>query len=128
MASEKAKPWQIVVVALGGVAALGAVGYYMFFAGDGAVKLASDVTLVDVNTGELFTFDVGGGKALVIPEDNPKTGKRNLLAAEKTAEGKWALTRRAMGQLGSVEQDATAVVDKKTGELKVASETVQRGR
>jgi hypothetical protein len=127
MASAKAKPWQIMVLALGGMAAVGSAGYFALFSGD-TIQFADSITMVDVATGELFQFSVGGGRAVIVPELNPSTGKRNLLGVEKTAEGKWALTVRSISQLSSVADEPKAVVDRRTGEVRISSESVSPGR
>jgi len=126
VAQSQIKPWQIAVIVIGGLCALGAGAYLLLFPGDG-IKLSSSMTMADVSTGELFEFDVSGGKAVFPPEVNPDTGKRTLLPVGKEADGKWRVGSRYLAGLGEVEGKPDAV-DPKTGEVKVKSESTRRGR
>jgi hypothetical protein len=76
---SKAKPWQIVLV----VAAVVAVGItvYRLISPGGGPRLASSMQMVDVNTGELFTLQIGSPGAQV-PGRNPKTQAYTLLPVE----------------------------------------------
>jgi hypothetical protein len=121
------KPWQIVVMVIAIVAV--AASAYFSLSGSNDVKFASEVTLVDVNTGDLFAFSVGRRNVVFPPETNPETGKKTLLRVSKNAEGKWVLDGRELSAiLPTIEGDHKAVVDRKTGEVSVSSEKAKPGR
>ncbi|MFN0133229.1 MAG: hypothetical protein ACKVW3_11985 [Phycisphaerales bacterium] len=119
MASSSVKPWQIVVL----VAALvvGAVSAYYMFGNQERVKFAGEILLVDVTTGDLYSYPIGGKRAIMIPAKNPDTGKVALLSVDKI-EGKWIVGQRDLAALPRIEGDPKALVDRKTGEVRVTSE------
>jgi hypothetical protein len=127
VANESVKPWQIAILVIGGLCVVGAGAYSFLFSGD-TIKLSSSMTMVDVSTGELFEFDVSGGKAVFPPELNPNTGKRALLPVGKSEDGKWRIGTRYLEGLSGVEVKPDALVDLKSGEVKVKSESASRGR
>jgi hypothetical protein len=111
---DQVKPWQVVVV----VAALVAVAVSLYFTLSGPkLNLASSVPMVDVNTGEFFRVKVGKGGA-TFPGSHPKTGKVTLLPVIEQ-DGKWFLAQRYMSSLKDIEGDHAAIVDAKTGEVRV---------
>lgn len=101
---------------------------YSAFSGDQKIEFAKRDVMVDVTTGELFSFDISGRKAVVVPEKNPKTGKATLLGAERAPDGRWFIRERHRSMLANVEGEHTAIVDPATGEVRVPDETVRRGR
>ncbi|MBL9030600.1 MAG: hypothetical protein JNM80_02700 [Phycisphaerae bacterium] len=124
MASSTVKPWQIVVL----VAALvvgGASAYYMFGSRE-QVNFAGEVLLVDVTTGDLFSYPVGGKRGIMIPAKNPETGKVALLSVDKSPEGKWIVGPRDLPALKQIEGEPKALVDRRTGEVRVSSEQPKR--
>ncbi|MFM9997246.1 MAG: hypothetical protein ACKVU4_15765 [Phycisphaerales bacterium] len=112
------------------VAAAGAIAWFVYdsMSKGPEVTFASSVVMVDVTTGELFSFDVSGRRAVVIPEKNPATGKAALLGVEKAADGRWFIRERHRPLLRNVPGPHAAVADPATGEVRVKSETIQRGR
>lgn len=120
------KTWHGVLFA----AAIAAIAWLLYsaYAGDSKVQFASKVVMVDVTTGELFSFDVSTRRAVVLPERNPKTGKLTLLGVEQAADGRWFIRERHRARLSDVEGEHAAVVDPATGEVRVADESVTRGR
>ena len=123
----KVKPWQIVVMVIAVVAV--AASAYLSLSGGETVKLSNEITMVDVNSGDLFAFAVDRRHVVMPPEKNPETGKRTLLSVNKTGEGKWMLDGRELGaMLPTIEGDHKAVIDRKTGEVKVNNEKPKRGR
>ena len=96
--------------------------------GRNGVRFARGVTMIDVTTGELFSFEVGGRRAVVVPERNPRTGKAALLGVEKVDDGRWFIRERHLPNLANVEGEPVAVVDRQTGEVRPESERVRRGR
>ena len=115
------KPWQIVILVLGVVGAAFSIFYST--RGDGQVELASSVTLVDINTGELFEVPLDSGRAVMPPVKNPKTGLDSLFPVDSDGAGGWKLNERYLGSLDkmtTVKPDA--MVDRKTGQMKVSGE------
>lgn len=109
------KPWQIVVL----VAAVVIVGssLYLSFGRGPKLELADSVRMVDVNTGELFNLRIGKGGA-TIPGTNPKTRTLTLLPVVER-EGKWYLAERYLPAMQNLEGKHEAVVDAKSGEVRV---------
>jgi hypothetical protein len=121
------KPWQIVVMVIAVVAV--AASAYFSFSGKSDVKFASEITMVDVNTGDLFAFPVSRRQVVIPPEANPDTGKKTLLRVNKNAAGKWVLDGREVSAiLPTIEGDHKAVIDRKTGEVRVTNEKPRSGR
>jgi hypothetical protein len=121
------KPWQIVLMVVA-VVAVGASAYFSF-SGGSEVKFAKEITMVDVNTGDLFFFPVSRREVVFPPETNPTTGKRALLTVNKNESGKWILEgRQRAAMLADIEGDHKAVIDSKTGEVKVNNEKPKPGR
>ncbi len=121
------KPWQIVVMVIA-VVAVAASAYFTFAKGE-KVKFANEITMVDVNTGDLFAFPVGRRQAVVPPEKNPETGKRTLLSVDKDASGKWIIPGREIAAfLPTIEGEHKAITDAKSGEVRVNNEKPKAGR
>jgi hypothetical protein len=114
--TDRIRPWQIVLFALAGASLV--VGLWLSFSGD-RLQLRSSVTMVDVATGELFTMKVGKGGPMV-PGLNPKTRKMTLVRVAKK-DGKWFIIDRDIPALNAVEGEATAVIDRETGEVRIRS-------
>ncbi len=117
--------------ALLSVAALAAVawgGYSTLSGGPDQPKFANELTLVDVTSGDLFTFDISGRRAVAYPELNPATGKAALLGVNKAEDGKWYISQRQLHLLEQIKEAPAAVIDRKTGEVRISSERPRRGR
>lgn len=117
------KPWQIVVI----VAAVAAVAVSAYFAfGRGVpVTMANQMTVVDITSGDLYTVELGPKKGMVIPGMNPKTGRATLFPVTKTEAGEWKVSSRDLGALRVAEGEPKALVDAKSGIVKVTSEKPQ---
>jgi hypothetical protein len=115
------KPWQIVLI----VAALAAAGTsaYLTLSGGSPVPLDEQVLLVDVTNGDLFAFSTAGHRAVVPPAKNPETGKVALFQVYKNEAGDWMVSGRQLGALALVEGEPKALLDRKTGKVRVSSET-----
>lgn len=104
-----AKPWQIAVIVIG-------VGTLLFMVtrtllkGDG-VDLVNDMTLVDVETGDLFSVYRPDNRSVPAPAMNPDTGTRTLFIVFKDAEG-WKVPQPINSMLT---KDMKAVQDPRTG-------------
>jgi hypothetical protein len=109
------KPWQIVVL----VAAVVAVSASIYFSmGDGEVRVDNHIRMVDTSTGELFNIRVGRGGA-TIPGKNPRTGLVTLMPVDER-DGQWFIRERYLGALQAIEGDKSAVVDVKTGQVRIS--------
>lgn len=120
------KPMHGVLFAAAGVAAAWLV-YSLGWRGAGVTRVGT-VVMADVTTGELFSFNVSGRRAVVVPERNPRTGKPALLGVERAPDGRWFIRERHRPLLSRVEGPHAAVADAETGEVRVTSETIKRGR
>jgi hypothetical protein len=110
------KPWQIVVL-VSAVVMLAASVYFSM--GDGDVRVDSHIRMMDAATGELFSIRVGKGGA-TIPGKNPKTGEKTLMPVEEREPGQWFIRERYLGALTEIQGDKSAVVDPKTGRVRVS--------
>lgn len=123
---RRLRPWHGVLFAATFVAVVWlAVGPIRRIAG--TVRVGR-VVMVDVTTGELFSFDVSGRRAVVIPEANPRSGRAALLGVERASDGRWFLRERHRRLLAGVAGTHAAVMDPQTGEVRVAGGTIRRGR
>lgn len=115
------KPWQIVLI----IVALAAAGTSAYLTLGGAgTKLNDGMLVADVTSGELFSISFSGHKAYVFPLRNPDTGKLALLPVLKGESGSWTISpRHYLESLAQIEGDPKAVVDRKSGEVKITSET-----
>ncbi len=118
------KPWQVVLI----VAAVVAVACSVYFTlgGGPPVKLADEVLLVDITSGQLWAFPTGGHRAIVTPAKSPETGKIALFHVSKNAAGTWTVSNRDLTALPMIEGEPKALVDRKTGEIKVIDENPKR--
>lgn len=104
-----AKPWQIAVIVVG-------IGTLLFMVtrtllkGDG-VNLANDMTLVDVETGDLFSMYRPDNRSVPSPAINPDLGTRTLFIVIKDEEG-WKVPQPINNMLT---KDMKAVQDPRTG-------------
>lgn len=115
------KPWHIVVI----VAAVVGIGasVYFFVGGSDSVPINKNMTLVDITTGDLYSVSLSGHHFIVTPGVNPETGKVSLFPVHKNAKGAWAVSGRDLGALSQVQGEPKALVDPKSGEVKVTSDT-----
>ena len=114
MQMQQLKPWQIVLFVL----AIAALSFGIFKSCSGQnLDLANSIVMVDVETGELFSFDIGGKRGVGVPNFNPDSGKLSLLPVTKDETGTWRLTDRAKPIVKDLEVKASAIVDIDTGEV-----------
>jgi hypothetical protein len=115
----KFKPWQLVLV----VIALVAVGTsaYLSFGGE-KINMAGEVMMVDLTTGDLYAFSLSGHKAPISPGKNPDSGKLTLMFVDKDPSGRWIVGQRDLAGLARIEGEPKALVDRKTGEVKVTGD------
>lgn len=105
-------------VIIGGFAiATFALGYQLFFSGDD-VRLTKTITLIDVNSGEVFQTSIAD-RGYVSPGRNPKTGTRSLMPIAKSPEdGKWYVGGHQLSSLDNVDLEIKSI-DNQTGEVLV---------
>jgi hypothetical protein len=115
MFMQQVKPWQIVLFVLA-VAAI-AFATWRLLRGDD-LNLADSIVMVDVETGELFSFSIEGKRGVGIPNFNPESGKLSLLPVVRDDRGDWRLTERARPILEDLDVHPTAIVDASSGEVK----------
>ncbi len=113
---NKAKPWQLVVVILGFLA----LGVSLYFAlTKETVQLADSVTLVDVETGQLYKSPFPSRRSVVYPATNPITKSDTLMPVDQV-EGKWFIGELFRAQVAVMPKDKVKVVENlKSGEVKV---------
>ncbi len=117
-----AKPWQFVVLALGFAAIVFTI-VYTFVGGDKAPDLATKVTVVDVNSGQLFEVDVSK-MGLMVPMTNPDTNTPTLYPVYRE-EGQvdWKIMSQYVSVVRALPDGQTAAMaDKRQGVLKPISE------
>jgi len=119
-----ARPWQIVLVVVGFLGFLGSVMYSCSTMGDG-VDFAESITLVDVQTGELFEAPLPKRRAVGFPGKNPISGAESLYPVSQEG-GKWFTDSRYLEYWREKKSDYAAVTDWRSGEVKVVGETPAR--
>lgn len=90
-----------------------------------ASRLADVMIFVDAETGSLYAFPVGGGKAVMPPEKNPDTGKVSLVPVYKDDSGVWLMPDRYDETLKILDVE-NKVIDPATRRVSVASEKAKR--
>lgn len=118
------KPWQIILI----VVAFGALGFsvwkFGFSAGSEAL-MANSVIMVDVETGELFEFSLKGRRGVMVPGENPDSGKITLMPVFKQDDGSWMIGERDLPALQYVEATVN-VVDRSSGMVSPKSDSPKR--
>ena len=115
----KVKPWQVVLLVLA-LVALGTSAYLSFGSSPDRPRLISEITMVDVTTGQLFSFSLGGKRGVSVPETNPDSGKRTLVPVMKDESGSWIVGPRDRAVLSTFSQEPTLVVDRGSGKVQGA--------
>jgi hypothetical protein len=118
----EAKPWQIAVVVIG---LLTLVGMVVWQCRQGTVELASSITLVDVESGQLIEAPLPKNRAVLFPATNPETKRKTLFPAHQTESGNWEVSSRYVPYVKSKEVDPKAV-DLKTGSIANVSGPVRK--
>ena len=109
----KARPWQIVIIALAFIA-VGASAAYMWSQGGGP-DIPTRITLIDVTTGQLYEWNMKKYR-VSLPAPDPATGEYRLVPVLKKEEGGWELTGNARTMLRGI-KSKFAAVDAKTGAI-----------
>jgi hypothetical protein len=116
----KAKPWQIVVIALAFVAVGASAAYMLTSSGP---DIPSRITLVDVTTGQLYEVNLKKYR-VVLPARDPEQKQMRLFPVKKSGAG-WVLTDTGMGMIRGTDLD-TKAVNLSTGEVTNASADVRQ--
>lgn len=120
--SGSVKPWQIVLFA----AAVLALGFAVYFSVSGDdVEFAESVVLADLETGELVEAGYPKGRAVSMPATHPTTKKRSLFPVTKK-DGTWFVASRYLPYVKEFVEKPDALLDPKTGAVKVANESPKR--
>ena len=113
------KPWQIVLM-VAAVVAVGTSAYFSFGSSADRPKLIDEITMVDVTTGQLFSYTLGGKRGVSVPETNPDTGKRTLVPVYKDETGSWIVGPRDRVVLNDFSKEPKLFVDKSSGKVEAA--------
>ena len=114
---ENVKPWQIVLI----VVAFAALGFSLFKFGFGnsvESQMASEMMLMDAQTGQLYIRDISGPKPFIIPDRNPDT-KEIALVPVYQENGEWFLSERYAASVEQLDVPLDAIPNPKQA-LKVA--------
>jgi len=111
---DKAKPWQIAVVVIGLLAGAGMVVMSIF--NSDAPRLANSLTVVDIETGDLFEIGVGKGM-ISFPIKNPNNGKVSLMPVYKGEGGHWFVASRYLGDIGTLDGIKPDAIDASSGKV-----------
>ena len=124
----KIKAWQIIVIVLG-VAALGFRAFMTLASGGADSQLAYRLYGVDVVTGEVFYFEVGGRKGGVVwPAVNPETGTTSILPAYPSEDNEqvWIVPEHYRAAIGSTTPESDLI--DQAGRVEVADTSPKSGR
>jgi len=111
---RQVKLWQIVLF----VAAAGAILFTVLATRGPGLDLADSIVMVDVETGELFSFSIDGKRGVGIPNYNPRSGRLTLLPVARDDSGAWMLTERARPMVADLGVEPHAVMDVTSGKVK----------
>lgn len=106
---DNIKPWQIVIFVL----AIGALGFSIWKFGVGSSiesNMAKSMTLVDVETGQLYIVDISGQRGVMIPVRRPETRELALMPVYQES-GSWYLVGNYRGSLQAIEVEQKAYKD-----------------
>ena len=92
------KPWQIVVIALAVLGALGSILYTCSSMGENKVSQASDVRLVDIKTGNLFLASYPDKHPVSYPASLPDNHDAVLYPVFQS-DSKWMIAPRFIGDV-----------------------------
>lgn len=120
------KPWQVIVMVAATVA-VAASAWFTFRSNPDLPKNVTDVVMVDVNTGELFTFDVSGRRGVTVPDTNPGTKRVNLVPVFQTDSGGWSMATQDFAALSQVQDEIKINLDRKSGVITGLTGEIKKG-
>ena len=100
-------------------------GVYVSFFNSGSPKPPESMTLIDFNTGELFSAKLGS-RSYVIPMKNPNSGERTLLPVVQEDNGDWVVTSRFRELLPEQSPNNNAVRNASSGVVEPIDDTVTK--
>ena len=106
---DNVKPWQIVLI----IAAIGALGFSVVkygFKPSQESQMANTLTLVDVQTGQLYIADISGKRTIIIPARNPDNDEVALIPVFEE-NGEWFIWNRYKSAMSQVTVTPEAVPD-----------------
>jgi len=106
---DNVKPWQIILIVL----ALCALAFSVVKFGykpSIESQMADKMTLVDVQTGQLYTVDVSGRRTFMFPMRNPDT-REIALVPVREIDGEWFILERYVSMMEQVTVPIDAVSD-----------------
>lgn len=106
---DKIKPWQIILI-LVALAGLGFSVWNFGFANSLESQLADTMTLVDVQSGQLYTASIGGRNGILIPARNPETREIALMPVYREND-QWFLIDRYKGGVSDLTVATDAIPD-----------------
>lgn len=117
------RPWHYVLFAAAILALVGSAVWAFF--GQNRVPFSNRVHLVDVKTGELFSFSTEG-RGIGIPAIHPDTGERTLYSIGKDDSDRWVIDGRSIPDIreGVVEVNAE-FIDPQTGVVSPARKSIR---
>lgn len=104
-----AKPWQIVLIVVGILGAGVSLWWFGLRGSDADRLMSNSIVMVDVETGQLYEFQLKGRRGVMIPERHPDSGKIALLPVEQDGSGNWVISDRSRPTLQYVEVTNNAV-------------------
>jgi hypothetical protein len=114
---ENVKPWQIVLIIIAFVA-LGFSVLKFGFNQSIESQMASEMMLMDAQTGQLYIRDISGRQPFIIPDRNPDS-KEIALVPVFEENGEWFLTERYASSVDQLTVPLDAIPDP-TKALKVS--------
>lgn len=120
---KELRPWQIAVMAAA-VLVLGVSVYFQMTDESKVIRIADRVTVVDVETGDLFETAFPSGRAVVYPAKSPSNGQMAVFPVQNVGD-KWVIPDRFLDQVRDYYKgkSSTGKVDLKGGEVSVANGT-----
>lgn len=104
-----AKPWQIILIVVGILGAGVSLWWFGLRGSDADRLMANSIVMVDVESGQLYEFQLKGRRGVMIPERHPESGKIALLPVEQDSSGNWVISDRSRATLQYVEVTNNAV-------------------
>lgn len=116
----KIKPWQIIVIVVGLVAAIGVTVWNLTNSDE--LDIPNSYFVIDVESGQIYRVN-RNRVMLSLPAPNPESGKLSLIGLAKDDKG-YYVTERDLATLRMLDSGVkNNAVDEKTGELKNQSQS-----
>lgn len=110
------KPWQVILIVASFLVLAGSVWFFGFRPTDDSRLMANSLVLIDVESGQLYEFDLKGRRGVIIPERHPESGKLSLIPVFQDEAGAWVVGERDISSIGLVEVPVSAV-DPRSGKV-----------